>query len=113
MAPERDPQAVAESSLVNESAPDLLMDGAERRRQRPKDAHKQVEHYSGKKHDKKIADENGIAYPVGATLGKDTGFQGYEPKGVLTLQPKKAQGQRVERSRSLSERDHLRRSCLG
>lgn len=120
MTPERDPQAVAESLLVNESAPDLLIDGTERRRQRPKDAQKQVEYYSGKKkahtdknillanthsrkvaylsptemgkkHDKKIADENAIAYPPGATLGKDTGFQGYDPKGVLTFQPKKSQ----------------------
>jgi len=104
---------------VNESAPDLLIDGTERRRQRPKDAEKQAEHYSGKKkahteknillanahtrkvvylsptesgkkHDKKIADENKIVYPYGATLGKDTGFQGYEPPGVITFQPKKA-----------------------
>lgn len=121
MVPERDPQAVAENLLVNESAPDLVIDGTERRRQRPKDAKKQAEHYSGKKkahtdknillanthsrkvvylsptemgkkHDKKMADENAIAYPPGATLGKDTGFQGYEPKGVLTFQPKKAKG---------------------
>jgi hypothetical protein len=119
MTPARDPQAVAESSLANESAPDLLIDGTERRRQRPKDAQKQTEHFSGKKkahtdknillanthsrkvvylsptemgkkHDKKIADENEIAYPAGATLGKDTGFQGYEPEGVLTFQPKKS-----------------------
>jgi hypothetical protein len=46
---------------------------------------------SGKQHDKKIADDNLITYPPGATLGKDTGFQGYEPKGVLTFQPKKSQ----------------------
>ena len=120
MTPERDPQAVAESPLVNESAPDLLIDGTERRSQRPKDAQKQAECYSGKKkahtdknillanthsrkvvylsptemgkkHDKKIADENAIAYPTGATLGKDTGFQGYDPKGVLMFQPKKSQ----------------------
>jgi len=120
MVPERDPQAVAKNPLVNESAPDLLMDGTERRRQRPKDAQKQAEYYSGKKkahtdknillanthsrkvvylsptemgkkHDKKIADENAIAYPPGATLGKDIGFQGYDPKGVLTFQPKKSQ----------------------
>jgi len=120
MTPERDPQAVANNPLVNESAPDLLMDGTERRRQRPKNAKKQEEHYSGKKkahtdknillanlhsgkvvylsptemgrkHDKKMADENGIKYPTGATLGKDTGFQGYEPTGVLTFQPKKSQ----------------------
>jgi hypothetical protein len=120
MTPEREPQAVAGSPLVNESAPDFLIDGTERRRQRPKDAKKQKEHYSGKKkahmdknillanihsrkvvylsptefgkqHDKKIADDNSITYPLGATLGKDTGFQGYEPKGVLTFQPKKSQ----------------------
>ena len=48
----------------------------------------------GKKHDKKLADEAQIAYPVQATLGKDTGFQGYEPAGVLAWQPKKKpQGQ--------------------
>lgn len=43
----------------------------------------------GKKHDKKVADEAAIAYPPQATLGKDTGFQGYEPPGVVTWQPKK------------------------
>jgi len=107
MVPERDPKAVAGNPLVNEVAPDLLIDGTERRRQRPKDAKKQAEHYSGNphsrkvvhlspteignKHDKKIADENTIAYPAGATLGKDTGFQGYDPKGILTFQPKKSQ----------------------
>jgi hypothetical protein len=120
MTPERDPLAVANHPLVNESAPDLLIDATERRRQRPKDAQKQTEHYSGKKkahtdknlllanvhtrkvvylsateqgkkHDKKIADENDIHYPPTATLGKDTGFQGYEPHGVLTFQPKKSQ----------------------
>ena len=119
MVPERDPKAVAGNPMVSEVAPDLLIDGTERRRQRPKDAKKQAEHYSGKKkahmdknillanahsrkviylspteigskHDKKIADENAIAYPAGATLGKDTGFQGYDPKGILTFQPKKS-----------------------
>jgi hypothetical protein len=43
----------------------------------------------GKKHDKKVADEAQIAYPPGATLGKDTGFQGYAPPGVIAWQPKK------------------------
>lgn len=120
MTPERDPQAVAKSPLLHESAPDLLIDGTERRRQRPKDAQKQADHYSGKKkahtdknillanthsgkvvylsptemgkkHDKKLAEAQAIAYPTGATLGKDTGFQGYEPEGVMTFQPKKSQ----------------------
>lgn len=45
--------------------------------------------YSGKTHDKKIADTEAIQYPARATLSKDTGFQGYEPAGVLTLQPRK------------------------
>ena len=44
---------------------------------------------AGKKHDKKAADEEQIRYPTNATLDKDTGFQGYEPAGVLTRQPKK------------------------
>lgn len=120
MTPTRDPQAGANRPLVNENAPDLLLDGTERRRQRPKAAQKPAEHYrgkkkaptdknivlanahsrkvvylspteQGKKHDKKVADQHAIAYPRGATLGKDTGFQGYEPNGVLTFQPKKNQ----------------------
>ena len=105
--------------LVNEAGPDLVIDGTERRRQRPKDPQQQRESYSGKKkshtdknillanahttkvvylsptevgktHDKKMVDEQPIAYPSGATLAKDTGFQGYEPEGVLTYQPKKS-----------------------
>jgi len=124
--PERDSQGVANNPLVNEGGPDLLIDGTERRRQRPKDVEKQEEHYSGKKkahtdknillanahsrkvvylsptesgkkHDKKIADENNIAYPTGATLGQDTGFQGYKPEGVYVLQPKKAKRQGTKR----------------
>jgi hypothetical protein len=43
----------------------------------------------GKNHDKKLADEAAIAYPWAATLGKDTGFQGYEPPGIVAWQPKK------------------------
>lgn len=43
----------------------------------------------GKKHDKKLADEAAISYPPASTLGKDTGFQGYEPTDVVTWQPKK------------------------
>jgi hypothetical protein len=36
-----------------------------------------------------VADTEDIHYPPGAALKKDTGFQGYEPQGVQTLQPKK------------------------
>src|SRR5918997_5719320 len=31
-------------------------------------------------------------YPCNATLDKDTGFQGYEPEGIITRQPKKLKG---------------------
>jgi hypothetical protein len=118
MQPERAASRVAVHPLTLESAPALAIDGTERRRQRPTDAARQQDHYSGKKkahtdknivlinehtgkvvylgptvpgkkHDKKAADEDQIAYPVNATLDKDTGFQGYEPAGVLTQQPKK------------------------
>src|SRR5215468_4393138 len=125
VAPERDASQVATSPLALEGAPDLALDGTERRRQRPADATVQQEHYSGKKkthtdknivlvnettnkvvylsptiagrtHDKKATDEAQITYPVNATLDKDTGFQGYEPEGVLTRQPKKTQRPRLE-----------------
>jgi len=43
----------------------------------------------GKTHDKKVADQQQIRYPTAATLGKDTGFQGYQPAGVFAFQPKK------------------------
>ena len=120
MKPERDSNLVDKSLLMAETVADLSIDGTERRRQRPQDSEQQEEHYSGKKkthtdknlvlvnnqtkkilylsptvggktHDKKMADENPISYPTGATLEKDTGFQGYEPSGVITFQPKKSQ----------------------
>jgi DDE superfamily endonuclease len=119
MAPERDASRVATSALMLEGAPAGALDGTERRRQRPTDAAQQTVHYSGKKqahtdknvllineytrkvvylsptvagktHDKKAADEADLVYPVNSTLDKDTGFQGYEPAGVLPHQPKKS-----------------------
>lgn len=45
--------------------------------------------YEGKKHDKKIADEEGYRFPTGSILWQDTGFQGYAPDGVTIQQPKK------------------------
>jgi hypothetical protein len=118
VAPERDASRVATSPLALEGAPNLALDGTERRRQRPQEALAHMEHDSGKKkahtdknrllvhentgnvsyrgptiagktHDKKAADAASIASPGNATLDKDTGFQGYEPEGLLTAQPKK------------------------
>src|SRR5437762_9177338 len=96
----------------------LIIDGTERRRQRPKSPEKQARHYSGKKkahtdknvlvtsasgrrvlflsgtrpgavNDKRIADEEGLTYPPGTILYKDAGFQGYEPAVQETRQSKK------------------------
>ena len=95
----------------------MAIDGTERRRQRPTNAAQQQEQYSGKKKthtDKNILLVNEhtttVVYlgptvagksttrkrpmkerlPIRPTprLDKDTGFQGYEPAGVLTQQPK-------------------------
>ena len=43
----------------------------------------------GKKHDKKICDEDGITLPDGSDLYRDTGFQGQELPGVNIHQPTK------------------------
>ena len=49
MAPERDARRVATSALALEGAPDMAIDGTERRRQRPTNAAQQQAQYSGKK----------------------------------------------------------------
>ena len=116
--PERDPSNFAESQAATGEGSRLIIDGTERRRQRPKNPENQAAHYSGKKkahsdknmvianagskrigflsetcagktHDKKIADQENISYPPGAVLYKDTGFQGYEPAVKETCQAKK------------------------
>lgn len=149
MRPERDPSAVANHPLVKEGEPDLLLDGSERRRQRPRQAEAQQAAYSGKKkahtdknllwvhrssqrvlylsptvpgktHDKRLADEQAIAYPSHAALHQDTGFQGYQPPGVLTFQPKKTERQGLDRLRPMAQqapgrlsRSGRKRHCRG
>jgi hypothetical protein len=49
MTPEREGTAVAESELAQEGGTDLVIDGTERRHQRPQDKSRQKEQYSGKK----------------------------------------------------------------
>lgn len=121
VAPERKPRQFARHERKHAEPLDLIIDGTERRRQRPKDKAKRDELYSGHKkqhadknvvianrktkrigflsqtyagkvQDKKIADTEHIAYPRRSRLRKDTGFQGYAPRGVETLQPKKSHG---------------------
>jgi Helix-turn-helix of DDE superfamily endonuclease/DDE superfamily endonuclease len=119
--PERDPGQFSRHERRRGEPPDLIIDGTERRRQRPKNPEKQRLHYSGKKkahsdknvvivnahskrvgylsgtyagktHDKKVAEGEAIRYPRQSILLKDTGFQGYEPRVRATRQPKKSRG---------------------
>jgi len=121
MLPERDAQAVADAQATRRTGQTVIIDGTERRRQRPKSPAKQTLHYSGKKkahtdknlilaermttrvlylsqtyagtaHDKKIADHENIVYTPHTTLYQDTGFQGYQPAGAHVRQPKKSRG---------------------
>jgi len=45
--------------------------------------------YDGSVHDKKIADEQEVRYPIGITLWQDTGFLGHSPPGVTIRMPTK------------------------
>lgn len=114
--PERRP-ANLETVLSDCPSLEFVIDGTERPISRPKDKDKQKDYYSGKqkkhsvknviinerkgkvvylsgthagkKHDKKIADEEDYQFPKGSKLLQDTGFQGYAPEGVTIVQPKK------------------------
>ena len=117
--PEREGRQFARSERKQRGSADYIIDGTERRRQRPKKPEKQALHYSGKKkthsdknvvivntqskrvgylsptyagktHDKKVADREQIVYPRKAVLRKDTGFQGYDPNVKHCHQPKKS-----------------------
>jgi hypothetical protein len=45
--------------------------------------------HEGKKHDKKVCDEESIRFPSGREIYRDTAFQGHELPGVIIRQPKK------------------------
>jgi hypothetical protein len=118
-APERDGPKVARHERRSGEPHDLIVDGVERRRQRPKDSKIQAIHYSGKKkahcdknvvvvntqtkrvaflsptlpgvvHDKTLAEHVAIRYPRQSTLRSDLGFLGYAPRVREHLQPKKS-----------------------
>ncbi len=117
LLPERNPATLVEL-LAGYELPEFAIDGTECRRQRPLDPVEQRTYYSGKKkahslkhnlivhlatrmvcylsqsypgkrHDKRICDEEGYAFPNWAELFQDTGFQGFCPPRVLVRQPKK------------------------
>jgi hypothetical protein len=140
--PERDPRQFARSERGKHEPPELIIDGTERRRQRPKDQEKQALHYSGKKkthsdknvvivnaktkrvgylsatypgrtHDKKIADNEPVVYPHQVSLDQDTGFQGYAPRVREIRQPKKAAQTGVDACRETHQSQDLTRACPG
>ena len=126
MMPVRDGHKLASQEKIENA--ELIIDGTERRRQRPKDKEQQKAHYSGKKkthtdknliiadakssrvvylgstyvgrvHDKTMADAEEIVYPKETQLHQDTGFQGYAPKVKRVLQPKKTAKSRAKTKR--------------
>jgi hypothetical protein len=114
--PEREP-AKLEAVLKRCPSLEFMIDGTERPINRPQDKADRKKYYSGKKkahtvknnvisarggtvlflsdtyegkkHDKKIADEEAYRFPQGSVLWQDTGFQGFAPDGVKIKQPKK------------------------
>jgi len=97
---------------------EFLIDSSERKINRPKDNDIQKDNYSGKSkshskknniiadaktrfvkylspsyggkiHDKKICDIEGYKFPKGSVLHKDSGYQGFNPEGVINFQPMK------------------------
>jgi len=117
--PTREPGHVARQERRHQEAGELMIDGTDRRRQRPKNQAKQAlpyrgkqkthsdknvvvvnaktkrvgylsQTYAGKIQDKKIVAIEPIRYPLGPLLYKDTGFEGYEPKVQQPHQPKKS-----------------------
>jgi hypothetical protein len=121
--PERNPKRFSAHERRQGEGPELIIDGTERRRQRPKNQAKQRLHSSGKKkahsdktivivnaqskrvsylsgtyagktHDKQVAEGEAIRYPRQSPLLKDSGFQEYEPRVQRTCQPKKSHGVR-------------------
>ncbi len=117
--PERDGDQVPSQLKRRTASKNLILDGTERRRQRPKNREKQAQHYTGRKkahtdknvvvverstrqvaflsatypgsvHDKTVAEQEVIRYPRGTRLEKDLGFAGYQPAGCELREPKKS-----------------------
>jgi hypothetical protein len=117
--PERDGRKFAQAERGKDDPRDSIIEGTERRRQRPKKPEKQALYSSGKQKtpsdknvvigntqskrvgylspthpgkipDKKLAEQEQITYSRQALLHKDTGFQGDEPRVKQTYQPKKS-----------------------
>ena len=116
--PEREGSQFAKHERKNKDRRDLIIDGTDRRRSRPKNPEKQALHYTGRRKahtdknvliatrstkriaflstteagtvsDKKVAEQAGIRYPRDTRLRQDLGFDGYKPHVERIYQPKK------------------------
>ena len=119
VVPSREPEDFAEQERSRQETAALIIDGTDRRRQRPRNQAKQPLPYSGKQktpsekngvvvkaktnrggyvsqtyagkiHDKKSVESEPLCYPPDTLLYKDAGFQGYDPHVQPTHQPKKS-----------------------
>ncbi|ASC71769.1 putative transposase for insertion sequence element IS702 [Halomicronema hongdechloris C2206] len=137
--PEREP-AKLESILQPCPSLEFMIDGSERRINRPKDqtdrktyysgkrqahsvknvvvhdrkgkVHYLSDTYEGKKHDKAIADEKDLRFPEGSTLWQDRGFQGFAPAGVTIQPPKKKPRKRsLSTIEKMNNQKHCQHSC--
>ncbi len=117
--PEREGAQFAKHERKQKDRRDLIIDGTDRRRPRPKNPEKQALHYTGRRKahtdknvlistrstkrvaflsataagtvsDKKLAEQAGIHYPRGTRLRQDLGFDGYKPRVERIYQPKKS-----------------------
>jgi len=110
----------------------FLLDGTERPIPRPTDKVRQKTHYSGKKkrhtvknsvvadsrrrivflgrtaegkrHDKKLAEDDAPPFPASSRAGADSGYQGYHPPGVRVITPLKKphRGELTEEEKALN-----------
>ena len=61
--------------------------------------------YEGKRHDKKVCDDEQIVVPAGSHLYQDTGFQGDSVPDVILYQPKKKpRGQELAKAEKVQNR---------
>ncbi len=117
--PAREGSQFAQHERENKDRHDLIIDGTDRRRPRPKNPEKQALHYTGRRKahtdknvliatrstkriaflsptkagaisDKKVAEQASIRYPRGTRLRQDLGFDGYKPRVERLYQPKKS-----------------------
>ncbi len=117
--PAREGSQFAKHEHKHKDRRDLIIDGTDRRRSRPKNPEKQALHYTGRRKahtdknvliatrstkriaflsatnagaisDKKLAEQASIRYPRGTRLRQDLGFDGYKPRVERLYQPKKS-----------------------